>query len=130
MFNAFTKFGGSSAKWCSTHRINFKALSRAVTIRAQLKKYLLRFTPKGARIESCEGDHKRLRKCLGELPRRCRASAFLPAADCSANFAVTGYFKNAARWNAAEGTYISVRENTVRLAAASWLNAAAPWLKR
>lgn len=67
VYNAFVKHGGSSSKWCSTHRLNFQALSRALTIRVQLKKYLVRFLPKGARIESCEGDHARLRRCLGAL---------------------------------------------------------------
>jgi hypothetical protein len=80
VYNAFTKHGGSSSKWCSVHRLNFKALSRAVTIRAQLKRYLLRFSPggtsvggAGARIVSCEGDVVRLRRCLGEKasPRSC-----------------------------------------------------------
>lgn len=67
VFNGFTKYGGSSSKWCSTHRLNFKALSRAVSIRAQLKKYLSRFGAQGGKIESCEGDHQRLRRCLGLL---------------------------------------------------------------
>ncbi|CED83397.1 pre-mrna splicing factor [Phaffia rhodozyma] len=90
VYNGFTKYGSSSSKWCSSHRLNFKALSRAVSIRTQLKKYLSRFGTQGKKIESCEGDHKRLRRCL-----------------------VTGYFKNAARWVESEGTYRSVREGAV-----------------
>ncbi|KAL7414009.1 P-loop containing nucleoside triphosphate hydrolase protein [Mrakia frigida] len=90
VYNGFTKYGSSSSKWCSIHRLNFKALSRAVSIRQQLKKYLLRFGKQPVRIESCEGDQERLRRCL-----------------------VTGYFKNAARWVEGEGTYRSVRENAV-----------------
>jgi ATP-dependent RNA helicase DDX35 len=62
-------------------------MSRAVSIRAQLKKYMQRF---GLPLESCEGDAKRLRRCL-----------------------VSGYWRNVARW-AADGTYRSVRGNTVR----------------
>lgn len=65
VYNGFTKYGSSSSKWCSIHRLNFKALSRAVSIRQQLKKYLLRFGKQPVRIESCEGDHERLRRCLG-----------------------------------------------------------------
>ena len=45
----------------------------------------------GLPLESCEGDAKRLRKCL-----------------------VTGYWRNVARWSA-DGTYRSVRGDTVRL---------------
>lgn len=62
-------------------------MSRAVSIRSQLKKYMQRF---GLPIESCEGDAKRLRKCL-----------------------VGGYWRNGARW-VADGTYRSVRGNKVR----------------
>lgn len=69
VYNGFTKYGSSSAKWCSTHRLNFKALSRAVSIRGQLKKYLYRFGGSAGKLESCEGDHTRLRRCLGKLDR-------------------------------------------------------------
>lgn len=62
-------------------------MSRAVSIRAQLKKYMQRF---GLPLESCEGDGRRLRECL-----------------------VSGYWRNGARW-VADGTYRSVRGNVVR----------------
>ena len=62
-------------------------MSRAVSIRSQLKKYMQRF---GLPLDSCEGDAKRLRKCL-----------------------VTGYWRNVARWMA-DGTYRAVRGDTVR----------------
>jgi ATP-dependent RNA helicase DDX35 len=61
VFNAFYRLGQRDKQWCGNHRINHKALSRAVSIRKQLKKYLERF---GVKTESCEGDAKRLRKCL------------------------------------------------------------------
>lgn len=63
-------------------------MSRAVSIRTQLKKYMQRFS---LPLESCEGDAKRLRKCL-----------------------VSGYWRNGARWVADE-TYRSVKDDTVRL---------------
>ena len=63
-------------------------MSRAVSIRSQLKKYMQRF---GLPMESCQGDAKRLRKCL-----------------------VSGYWRNGARW-VADGTYRSVRGNAVRI---------------
>ncbi|KDQ12317.1 hypothetical protein BOTBODRAFT_56880 [Botryobasidium botryosum FD-172 SS1] len=59
-YNAFAKYGRSSS-WCRSHALSFRALSRAVSIRAQLKKYMVRF---GLPLESCEGDAKRVRKCL------------------------------------------------------------------
>lgn len=84
-YNAFTKYGKSSS-WCKAHAINFRAMSRAVSIRSQLKKYMQRF---GLPTQSCEGDAKRLRQCL-----------------------VSGYWRNCARWMA-DGTYRSVKGDRV-----------------
>ncbi|KAI0822689.1 pre-mRNA splicing factor [Trametes gibbosa] len=84
-YNAFTRYGRSAA-WCKAHALSFRAMSRAMSIRSQLKKYMQRF---GLPLESCEGDAKRLRRCL-----------------------VTGYWRNVARWSA-DGTYRSVRGDTV-----------------
>jgi hypothetical protein len=86
-YNAFVSHGKSSS-WCKSHALSFRALSRAVSIRAQLKKYMQRFD---VSIESCQGDAKRLRQCL-----------------------VNGYKQNGARW-VADGTYRSIRGNTVSL---------------
>ncbi|KAF8892652.1 P-loop containing nucleoside triphosphate hydrolase protein [Infundibulicybe gibba] len=80
-YNAFAKYGNSS-NWCKSHALSFRAMSRAVSIRAQLKKYMQRFN---LPLESCEGDAKRLRRCL-----------------------VSGYWRNGAKW-VADGTYRSVR---------------------
>ncbi|KAJ7594465.1 P-loop containing nucleoside triphosphate hydrolase protein [Mycena floridula] len=82
-YNAFTRYGRSSS-WCKSHALSFRAMSRAVSIRSQLKKYMQRFN---LPIESCQGDAKRLRRCL-----------------------VSGYWRNGARW-VADGTYRSVRGN-------------------
>ncbi|TBU50208.1 pre-mRNA splicing factor [Dichomitus squalens] len=84
-FNAFTRYGRSSS-WCKAHALSFRAMSRAVSIRSQLKKYMQRFE---LPLDSCEGDAKRLRKCL-----------------------VTGYWRNVARWTA-DGTYRAVRGEIV-----------------
>ncbi|KDN51841.1 hypothetical protein RSAG8_00390, partial [Rhizoctonia solani AG-8 WAC10335] len=84
-YNGFVRYG-QSASWCRKHALNFRALARAVSIRAQLKKYMTRF---GLPLESCEGDAVRLRRCL-----------------------VSGYWRNGARWSA-DGTYRSVRGDTV-----------------
>ncbi|KAF8237152.1 P-loop containing nucleoside triphosphate hydrolase protein [Tricholoma matsutake] len=84
-YNAFTRYGQSSG-WCKSHALSFRAMSRAVSIRSQLKKYMQRFN---LPLESCQGDAKRLRRCL-----------------------VSGYWRNGARWMA-DGTYRSVRGNRV-----------------
>ncbi|KAH7921481.1 DUF1605-domain-containing protein [Leucogyrophana mollusca] len=84
-YNGFTRYGRSSS-WCKSHALNFRAMSRAVSIRSQLRKYMVRF---GLPIESCEGDAKRLRQCL-----------------------VSGYWRNGARW-VADGTYRSVKGNKI-----------------
>lgn len=86
VYNAFIQRGRKSAKWCHTHRLNFKALSRAVSIRQQLGKYLQRFS---IPLKSCEGDTVAIRRCL-----------------------VSGYFKNAAKVQP-DGSYTLLRENTV-----------------
>ncbi|KIR58628.1 ATP-dependent RNA helicase DDX35 [Cryptococcus bacillisporus CA1873] len=83
-YNAFARYGQNNKQWCGNHRLNYKALSRAMSIRKQLKKYMERFR---IPIVSCEGDAVRLRKCL-----------------------VSGYFKNAAKM-LPDGTYRSAREN-------------------
>ncbi|OWZ35392.1 ATP-dependent RNA helicase DDX35 [Cryptococcus neoformans AD2-60a] len=83
-YNAFARYGQNNKQWCGNHRLNYKALSRAMSIRKQLKKYMERFK---IPIVSCEGDAVRLRKCL-----------------------VSGYFKNAAKMMP-DGTYRSAREN-------------------
>ena len=80
-YNAFVKYGKSSS-WCKGHALSFRAMSRAVSIRNKLKKYMARFD---LPLDSCEGDAKRLRQCL-----------------------VSGYWRNGARWQP-DGTYRSVR---------------------
>lgn len=89
VFNAFSnpRVGKQSARWCGNHRLNFKALSRAVAIRAQVQRFLVRF---GIDVSvSCQGDVKRLLKAV-----------------------VSGYFKNAARQNS-RGEWRSVRDQTL-----------------
>ncbi|KDE08045.1 hypothetical protein MVLG_01746 [Microbotryum lychnidis-dioicae p1A1 Lamole] len=86
VYNAFVKHGRKASKWCHTHRLNFKALSRALSIRTQLKKYLQRFE---IPLISCGTDHAKVRRCL-----------------------TSGYFRNCARVQP-DGTYRSVRENAL-----------------
>lgn len=60
-YNAFVRLGQRDKQWCGNHRINHKALMRAMSIRKQLKRFLERF---GIKTISCEGDAKRLTRCL------------------------------------------------------------------
>ncbi|TEB36084.1 P-loop containing nucleoside triphosphate hydrolase protein [Coprinellus micaceus] len=82
-YNAFVRYG-QSLSWCKSHALSFRAMSRAVSIRSQLKKYMHRFQ---LPIKSCEGDAKRLRQCL-----------------------VSGYWRHSAKWMP-DGTYLSVHGN-------------------
>jgi ATP-dependent RNA helicase DDX35 len=81
VYIAFTTKGQKSAKWCRDHLLNYKALTRAVSVRAQLFRYLLKFYP-DLEKRSCE-------LATAETIRRCL---------------VTGYFAHAARMQA-DGTF-------------------------
>jgi len=59
-------------------------MSRAMSIRSQLKKYMERFH---LPLDSCQGDAQRLRQCLA-----------------------SGYWRNAARWMP-DGSYQSIRDS-------------------
>jgi len=85
VYNAFIRYGRSSS-WCRSHSLSFRALSRAVSIRSQLLKYMQRF---GLSLESCQGDARRLRQCI-----------------------ISGYWRHGARW-VADGTYRSMRDNMI-----------------
>lgn len=85
VYNAFITVGRSTAKWCQKYRLNFKALSRAISIRSQLKQYLKKFS---IRLVSTD-DQLKIRMCL-----------------------MSGYFRNLARFNE-DGSYSSVRDGTV-----------------
>ena len=64
VYTAFTTRGQKSAKWCRDHYLNFKALSRAVSVRGQLWRYLHRFFPdlEGRKCDNV--DETSIRKCL------------------------------------------------------------------
>lgn len=62
--------GQKSSKWAHQHLLNFKALSRAVSIRAQLKRYLERY---GVSMTSCKDSTK-----PSEVIRKCILSGYFP----------------------------------------------------
>ncbi|KAF9052798.1 P-loop containing nucleoside triphosphate hydrolase protein [Panaeolus papilionaceus] len=77
---------GKSSAWCKARSLSFRALSRAISIRSQLKKYMERFN---VPIVSCNGDAERVLKCI-----------------------TSSYWHNSAQWQA-DGTYKSVRGNMI-----------------
>jgi len=88
VYTAFTTRGQKSARWCHDHFLNFRALSRAFSIRSQLLKFLKRFN---IPLESCGNDTVKIRKCL-----------------------VSGYFANAAKMTP-DGSFRTIRDNAVRI---------------
>lgn len=95
VYQAFVTKGKKEAKWCRDNSLNFKSMSRAVSIRNQLRRYLERF---GINVEESlavqKGDEtvnkgERIRKCL-----------------------TTGYFAHAARMQP-DGTFKTVNGNMV-----------------
>lgn len=91
VYQAFTTKGGQKSSWCRDHYLNFKSLSRAVSVRAQLKKYLERFTV------DVEREKSRSQTATGESIRRCLT---------------TGYFAHAARMQP-DGSFRNISGDTV-----------------
>lgn len=80
VYQAFVTKGKKDSKWCRDNYINFKSMIRAVSIRAQLKRYLERF---GINVEeTLANSHKEESIAKGEQIRKCLT---------------TGYFAHAAR---------------------------------
>ena len=80
VYQAFVTKGKKDSKWCRDNYINFKSMIRAVSIRAQLKRYLERF---GINVEeTLANSHKEESIAKGEQIRKCLTA---------------GYFAHAAR---------------------------------
>ncbi|KAF2222855.1 ATP dependent RNA helicase [Elsinoe ampelina] len=115
VYQAFVTAGKKDASWCRNHRLNFKSLSKAVSVRNQLRKYLERF---GINVEETlarreqSGDTDLNSKT--EKIRRCLT---------------TGYFANAARMQP-DGTFKTVDGGTTMHAHPSSLmfNRKADWV--
>ncbi|XP_053430200.1 probable ATP-dependent RNA helicase DHX35 isoform X2 [Nycticebus coucang] len=83
VYEAFIKHNKNS-QWCQEHFLNYKGLVRAVTVREQLKKLLVKFqVPKN----SSEGDPDPVLRCI-----------------------VSGFFANAARFHST-GAYRTIRDD-------------------
>lgn len=111
VYQAFVTKGKKEARWCREHYLDYKAMSRAVSIRAQLKRYLERFgidvneslssvSASSARVLSrgqiLDEEHKAAAMEKGEAIRRCLT---------------TGFFAHAARMQP-DGTFQTVDRGT------------------
>ncbi|KAK5168306.1 uncharacterized protein LTR77_006875 [Saxophila tyrrhenica] len=97
VYTAFITKGKKDMKWCQQHYLNFKSMTRAVSVRNQLRRYLERFG-----IDVSESLAQQPVGKVGGMPmeeqvRRCLTS---------------GYFAHAARM-AADGTFRSVSGDVV-----------------
>ncbi|KAL8898608.1 MAG: hypothetical protein Q9192_002000 [Flavoplaca navasiana] len=67
VYQAFTTRGRKEAKWCKDNHLNFKSMSKAVSIRAQLKRYMERFgidVGESLGSQKTPGHPDQIRKCL------------------------------------------------------------------
>ena len=90
VYTSFVTKGQKSSKWAHQHLLNFKALSRAVSIRAQLKRYLERYNISINTCKDAANPSECIRKCI-----------------------LTGYFPNIAKMQP-DGTYRLVKGDIVR----------------
>lgn len=108
VYQTFVTKGKKEARFCHDNHLNFKALTRAVSIRGQLQRYLERFGINvGQSLKApLEGRADRVRRCL-----------------------TTGYFAHAAKMQP-DGSYRSVEGGTVLYAHPSSLmfNRKADWV--
>jgi len=117
VYQAFITKGRKEARFCHDHYLNFKALTRAVSIRAQLKRYLERF---GLAVD----------ETLSSNPNKQVLSAGGPdKADQIRRCLTTGYFAHAAKMQP-DGTFRNVAGGTVLHAHPSSLmfNRKADWV--
>ncbi len=91
VYQAFVSKGKKDSKWCRDNFLNYKSMTRAVSIRAQLKRYLERF---GIDVDETLATNKRVDEVpdKGEQIRKCLT---------------TGYFAHAARMQP-DGTFKTI----------------------
>lgn len=109
VYQAFVTKGKKEARWCQQHHLNFKSMSRAVSIRNQLRRYLERF---GIDVqESLAGDSQGRERGVA---LRVGGAASLPPMDkgeAIRRCLTTGYFAHAARMQP-DGTFKTVNGGT------------------
>ena len=96
-YQAFVTKGRKESKFCHENNLNYKAMSRAVSIRAQLKRYLERFNINVDESLAANQQKQQDAARKAEQIRRCLTS---------------GYFAHAARMQP-DGTFRNVEGGTV-----------------
>lgn len=97
VYQAFVTKGKKETKWCRDHYLNFRSMTRAVSVRMQLKRYLERI---GINVEESLAANEAVRadgRDKAEQIRRCLT---------------TGYFAHAARMQP-DGSFKTVNGGTV-----------------
>ncbi|EER28141.1 Helicase associated domain (HA2) containing protein [Coccidioides posadasii C735 delta SOWgp] len=89
VYQAFVTKGKKDSKWCRENSLNYKSMQKAVSIRAQLKRYLDRF---GIQIDETLSSRKSQLATTAEQIQRCLT---------------TGYFGHAARMQP-DGTFKTI----------------------
>ena len=96
VYQAFVTKGKKEARFCHDNFLNFKSMTRAVSIRAQLKRYLERF---GLNVDETLSSHTKMTPLAvggpdkGEQIRRCLTTGFFAHA---AKMQPDGSFRNVA----------------------------------
>jgi len=118
VYQAFVTEGRKEAKWCQQHYLNVKSMTRAVSIRNQLRRYLERFGMDVSESLSTGKDGGEVLR-VGEQPMQERIRRCLTA----------GYFAHAARMMP-DGTFRTVDGGTTLFAHPSSLmfNRKADWV--
>lgn len=96
VYQAFLTNGRKDSKWCRDNYLNYKSLLRAVSIRAQLKRYLERFN---IVVDESLASKKKPEEAL-DVARKIRKCL------------TTGYFANAARMQP-DGTFKTINGSLI-----------------
>ena len=107
---AFVTAGRRDAQWCRKHHLNYKSLTKAVSVRNQLRRYLERF---GIDVNEPEGTMTGGVRERG-APLRIGGNASAPAmdkAEAIRRCLTTGFFAHAARMQS-DGTFKTVNGGT------------------
>ena len=94
VYQAFVKKGRKDAKWCRDNHLNYKSLTKAVSIRGQLRRNLERF---GIAVD----------ETLGSISHNGSARSTLNVAEQIRRCLSSGYFAHAAKMQP-DGTFQSV----------------------
>lgn len=111
VYQAFVTKGKKDARWCRDNRLDFKALTRAVSIRAQLKRYLERF---GVDVDESLSSSAKPASSLTTEADAAAGTAARAKGEAIRRCLTTGFFAHAARMQP-DGTIRPVGSSTTVL---------------